>query len=112
MVTGLPDIHFFEGVCEGCFLGKHHQENFEKGKAHRASSPLDLIHSDLMGPFPHPSIGKARYVLTFVYDYKRYTLVFFLRQKSDVFEHLKEFKSLLETQSRRKIKTLCTNNGA
>jgi transposase InsO family protein len=111
MVTGLPDIHFSEGVCEGCVLGKHPQEKFEKGKAHRASSPLDLIHSDLMGPFPHPSIGKARYVLTFLDDYSRYTWVFFLRQKSEVFEHLKEFKALVETQSGRKIKSLHTDNG-
>jgi hypothetical protein len=65
MVTGLPDIHFLEGVCEGCVLGKHPQKKFEKGKAHRASSPLDLIHSDLMHTFLHPSIGKSRYMLTF-----------------------------------------------
>jgi transposase InsO family protein len=83
----------------------------EKGKAHRASSPLDLIHSDLMGPFPHPSIGKARYVLTFLDDYSRYTWVFFLRHKSEVFEHLKEFKALVETQSGRNIKSLHTDNG-
>jgi hypothetical protein len=72
MVTGLPDIQFFEWAYEGCILGKHPQEKFEKGKAHRASSPLDLIHSDLMGPFPHPSIGKARYMLTFLDDYSSY----------------------------------------
>jgi hypothetical protein len=99
MVIGLPDIHFFEGVCEGCVIGKHPQEKFKKEKAHRASSPLDLIHSDLMRPLPHPSIGKARYVLTFLDDYSHYTCVFFLRQKSEVFEHLKEFKALVETQS-------------
>jgi hypothetical protein len=31
---------------------------------------------------------------------------FFLKQKSDVFEHLKEFKELVETQSGRKIKVV------
>jgi hypothetical protein len=66
MVKGFPYIHFSEGDCEGCILGKHHEENFEKGQARRASSSLDLVHSDLMGPFPHPSINKARYVLTFL----------------------------------------------
>jgi hypothetical protein len=60
MVKGLPDIHFSEGVCEGCILGKHLEEKFEKGKARTASSSLELVHSDLMGPFPHPSISKAR----------------------------------------------------
>jgi hypothetical protein len=69
MVTDFPNIHFSKGVCQGCILGKHPQEKFEKGKAWRASSPLELIHSDLMGPFPHPSINKARYMLTFIDDF-------------------------------------------
>jgi hypothetical protein len=111
MVKGLPDIQFSEGVCEGCILSKHPEEKFEKGKARRASSSLDLVHNDLMGSFPHPSINKERYVITFVDDYSRYTWVYFLRQKSEVFEHLKEFKALVETQSGKKIKILCTDNG-
>jgi hypothetical protein len=32
MVDGLPDIHFSKGICEGCVLGKHPQEKFDKGK--------------------------------------------------------------------------------
>jgi hypothetical protein len=110
MVKGLPDIQFSEGVCEGCILGKHPEENFEKGKARRASSSLELVHSDLMGAFPHPSISKARYVLTFIDDYSCYTWVYFLRQKSEVFEHLKDFKALVETQNGKKIKILCRDN--
>jgi hypothetical protein len=66
MVDGLPNIHFSKGICEGCVLGKHPQEKFDKGKTQKASFPLDLIHSDLMGPFPHPSISKSRYVLIFL----------------------------------------------
>jgi hypothetical protein len=58
LVEGLPDIHFSKGICEGRVLGKHPQEKFDKGKTQRASSPLDLIHSYLMGPFLHPSIKK------------------------------------------------------
>jgi hypothetical protein len=33
LVDGLPDIHFSKGVCEGCVLGKHPQEKFDKGKS-------------------------------------------------------------------------------
>jgi hypothetical protein len=91
MVKGLPDIYFSEGVCEGYILGKHPEEKFEKGKARRASSSLELVHSDLMGLFPHPSIIKERYVLTFVDDYSLYTWVCFLRKK---FEFLSISKNL------------------
>jgi hypothetical protein len=82
LVDGLPDIHFSKGICEGCVLGKHPQEKFDKGKTQRASSPLDLIHSDLMGPFPHPSIRKMRYMLIFFYDFSCFTWIFFLKKKS------------------------------
>jgi hypothetical protein len=110
LVDGLPDIHFSKGICEGCVLGKHPQEKFDKGKTQRASSPLDLIHSDLMGPFPHPSIRKAMYVLIFFDDISRFTWIYFLRKKTEVFQHLKDFKSLVETQSKKKIKILQNDN--
>jgi hypothetical protein len=106
MVDGLPNIHFSKGICEGCVLGKHPQEKFDKGKTRRASSPLDLIHSDLMGPFPHPSIRKLMFVLIFVDDLSRFTWIYFLRKKSEVFQHLKNFKALVETRSGNKIKVL------
>ena len=97
MVKGLLDIHVFEEVFEGCILGKHLEEKFEKRKARRASSSSELVHSDLMGPFPHLSINKAMYVLTFIDDYSLYTWVYFFRKNSKVFEHLKDFKALVET---------------
>jgi hypothetical protein len=98
LVDGLLYIHFSKGVCEGCVLGKHPREKFDKGKSQRASTPLDLIQSDLMGPFPHPSIRKVRFVLIFFDDYSHFTWIYFLRQKSEVFQHLKDFKALVETQ--------------
>jgi hypothetical protein len=110
LVDGLLDILFSKGVCEGCVLEKHPQEKFIKGKSQRDSAPLDLIHSDLMGPFPHPSISKARFVLIFVDDFSCFTWIYFLRQKSEVFQHLKDFKALVETQSGKKINVLRTDN--
>jgi hypothetical protein len=65
-----------------------------------------MIHSDLMGPFPHPSINKVRFFLIFVDDFSCFTWIYFLRKKSEVFQHLKDFKSLIETQSKKKIKVL------
>ena len=53
LFDGLPDIHFSKGVCEGCVLGKHPQEKFDKGKSQRAFVPLDLIHSEQSEVFSH-----------------------------------------------------------
>ena len=33
MILGLPTISSTKDVCEGCVLGKHHKEMFDKGKA-------------------------------------------------------------------------------
>ena len=83
---------------KGVFLANIPEKRFDIGKTHRAYSPLDLIHSDLMGPFPHPSINKARYVLTFIDDFSRYTWVYLLRNKFEVFAYFEDFKALVETQ--------------
>lgn len=111
MVEGLPNISFSKVVCEGCVLGKHPREMFDISKTHIASSPLDLIHSDLMGPFPHPCINKAKNVLTFIDDFSQYTWVYLLSAKFEVFAHFEDFKAPVEIQPERKIKALCTDNG-
>jgi hypothetical protein len=85
LVDGLLDIHFSKGICEGCVLGKHPQEKFDKGKTHRDSSPLYLIHSDLMGPFLDLMISHASRGFSFS------------GKKSEVFQYLKDFKALVET---------------
>jgi hypothetical protein len=97
LVDGLLDIHLSKGVCEGCVLEKHPQEKFDKGKSQQDSTHLDMIHNDLMGPFPHPSINKVRFVLIFDDDFSHFTWIYLLRKKSKVFRHLKDFKSLVET---------------
>ena len=47
-------------------------------KSWKASVVLEYVYSDVAGPFLVPSFGKARYVLTFIDDFSRYTWVFFL----------------------------------
>jgi hypothetical protein len=97
LVDGISNIHFSKGECEGCVNGKHPQEKFDKGKSQRDYTPLDMIDSDLMGHFPHPSIRKARFFLIFVDDFSHFTWIYFLKKKYEVFQHLKDFKALVET---------------
>ena len=57
MVIGLPKIKFSKGVCQGCILGKHPEHKYEKASHERTSAPLELIHSEIVGPFPHMSMS-------------------------------------------------------
>ena len=43
--------------------------------------------------------------------FSRYTWVYLLRAKFEVFAYFEDFKALVETQSERKIKSLRTDNG-
>ena len=48
MVIGLPKIKFSKRVCQGCILGKHPEHKYEKVKHERTSTPLELIHSEML----------------------------------------------------------------
>ena len=74
-------------------LGSIQKKMFDKGNSWRAQSLLDLVHSDVVGPFLVPSFGKSRYALTFIDDYSHYTWVFFMAHKSEVFEKFLTFKA-------------------
>lgn len=57
------------------------------------------------------SIGKARFLLTFIDDYTRKVFVYFLQSNSKVFDKFVEFKNSVEKQLDKSIKTLRTDNG-
>ena len=111
MVRGLPLIEKPDSLCEGCILGKQHRENFPSRKIIRAKAPLEIIHSDLCGPMQTPSLARSHYMLTFINDFTRKTWVYFLKNKSEVFENFCNLKALVENQSGLHIKVLRTDRG-
>ena len=72
---------------------------------------FDMIHSKLIGPLPTPSYGNSRYVFTFIDDFSRFCLVYFLKLKYEVFYTLKVYKALVENACGKKIKFIMTENG-
>ena len=58
-----------------------------------------------------PSLGGSQYFLTFIDDFTRKTWVYFLKNKSEVFEKFQNFKALVENQSGLHIKVLRTDRG-
>lgn len=51
MVKGLPEMNHPNKILEGCIMGKQHRKSFPVGKSWRASRPLQLVHTDIAGPF-------------------------------------------------------------
>jgi hypothetical protein len=49
--------------------------------------PRQLLHMDIVGLSQVRSMGGKWYVLVIIDDYSRYSWVFFLESKDEVFEH-------------------------
>lgn len=58
-----------------------------------------------------PTQAGNRYFLTFIDDYTRQTLVYFLRQKSEVFVVFKKFQMMAERQCGKLLKVLRSDRG-
>nr|GFB83833.1 retrotransposon protein, putative, Ty1-copia subclass [Tanacetum cinerariifolium] len=65
---------------------------------------------DLWGPSQVESLGDKRYFLSIVNDYSRRVWIYILRFKHEAFEKFKEWKQLVENQTRKTVKKLRTNN--
>jgi hypothetical protein len=95
MVEGMSNCTLDFDFCEHCIYGKKNQVRFPSG-ATRVEGILELIHNDVFGRVLVPSLGKYVYYVSFIDDFSRYTWIYFLRKKSEVFDKFKEFKALVE----------------
>jgi transposase InsO family protein len=111
MVEGIPVLKNEHIECEACALGRQHREEFPVHKEKKQREIIELIHTDVCGPMQTMSLGGVRYFLIFVDDRSRFTWVYFIRKKSDVFEYFKEFKSMVEKQTNKCIKILRSDQG-
>ena len=55
--------------------------------------------------------GNDRYFLSIIYDYSRRVWVYILKSKDEAFVRFKEWKTLTERQTGKKVKRIRTNNG-
>ncbi|KAK2426313.1 hypothetical protein QL285_024996 [Trifolium repens] len=111
MVTGLPVIRTPSKLCKDCVMGKQQRKSIPKKSLWRATHKLQLVHSDICGPItPSTSSGK-RYLITFIDDYSRKIWVSLLSEKSQAFVSFKNFKSMVEKETRASIQCLRTDRG-
>ena len=101
-------------VCRGCAMGKSHRLPFQPIGSVRARRPLEIVHSDLVGPMKTSSLSGSKYFMTLIDDYSRYVTVYFLQNKSEAFSRFKEFVSMVHTRyssNGYKVGTLRSDNG-
>jgi transposase InsO family protein len=105
--------HFSSAVfsdCATCKLGKSKILPFPS-EGSKATHSFEIIHSDVWGISPTISHAQYKYFVTFIDDYSKYTWVYFLRHKSEVFPMFKLFLALVQTQFSATVKILRSDSG-
>jgi hypothetical protein len=82
-----------------------------QASGHRSKEILGLVHLDVGGPMSVGSITRSIYYVSFIDDFSRKTWIYFLKTKHEVFSKFREFKALVKSQTRTKIRVLRLDNG-
>nr|CAN66083.1 hypothetical protein VITISV_028833 [Vitis vinifera] len=96
-------------ICVECIKGK--QTKTKKLGANRATDVLELIHTDICGPYPTASWNGQQYFITFIDDYSRYGYLFLIHEKSQSLDVFKTFKAEVELQLNKRIKSVKSDCG-
>ena len=94
--------------CKVCAEGKMTQSR-NRHPDKRATSILELVHTDLAGPISPVSNEGSKYCISFVDDYSSLIFVYFLKSKSDVVSATERFLADIAPYGR--IKRLRSDNG-
>jgi len=81
---------------EPCLANKATKKPF--GKASRALSSLELLHSDICGPLNVGARNGAIYILTLIDDFSRYGYVYPLSHRHETLDVFKCFVAEVETK--------------
>jgi hypothetical protein len=71
---------------------------------------LEMVHMDLFGLVAYISIDGNKYGLIIVDDYSRFNWVFFLQDKSEIEEVLKNFLRRTQNEFYAKVKKIRSDN--
>ena len=112
LVTGLSKFQYSDigHVCDACQFGKQSRLPFVR-HVRQSTRPLQLVHSNVWGPTHNASMGGSKYYVTFIDDYSRYTWVYILKTKDEVFAIFQQFKKQVEKEFDCYISCLRSDSG-
>src|ERR1044072_8229176 len=111
MVTGLPKIHLPSKLCSDCLESKQTRNSFVSFIPTKTVKSLEVVYSDVCGPFEVASAGGNKYFILFIDDFTRRTWIYLLSQKSEASTTFTQVKAQAEKQSGESLKVLRIDGG-
>jgi hypothetical protein len=96
--------------CVDCIKGKF-VKKIKKDAAKRSASALEIIHTDICGPFNVRTVDGFDSFITFTDDYSRYGYIYPIKERSEALDKFKIFKAEVENQLDKRIKIVRSNRG-
>ena len=106
----LPPLEFLDlEQCIDCIKGKYVKKI--KKDVKRSAGILEIIHTDICGPFSVKSVDGYDSFITFTDDYSRYGNIYPIKERSEALDKFKIFKAEVENQHNKKIKIVRSDRG-
>lgn len=96
-------------VCDACQQGKSHQLPFSVS-SRVVKAPLELVFSDVWG-YAQTSVSGHNYYVSFIDAFSRFTWIYLIKRKSDVFHVFMQFQAHVERLLKHKIVHVQSNWG-
>jgi hypothetical protein len=106
-------------MCSSKLESPHVYDSCQQAKSHQlpypvstsvSSKPLELAFSGVWGPAPD-SVGRKKYYVSFIDDFSKFTCVYLLHFKSEVFQKFTEFQTMVERLFNIKLLAIQTDGG-
>ena len=106
----LPPLEFLDlDQYIDCIKGKYTKKI--KKDAKRSARILEILHTDICGPFPMKSVDSYDLFITFIDDYSRFGYIYQFKKRSETLNKFKIFKAKVENQYNLKIKIVRSDHG-
>ena len=97
--------------CDICSVTKSKQQAHPKKSTRKTTRPMQLVYTDLMGPFTPAAKGGYRFVSKFTDDYSRMEEIFLLKNKTDAAESLHQYNMTVAAPLGLRIENLRCDKG-
>ena len=106
-----PTLTGRQSKCESCVIAKHPHRPYPSSNSCPTTTFLELVHSDICGPFPISTLHGKHYFILFLDDFTNVINVQLLATKDQALEAWRTVRARWENKYDARVKALQTDNG-